>query len=189
MTIQTRLKEKNMTIYRLSKASRVPYATLNDICNGKARLEKCSAETVYRIAGALEIPMEELLAPCFWERSSFENFKSTICHRVKESGDIAFLLQTLESDDIRTYYNREWYPECFYLLAMVDYLSRENRIPLDAEYDDLRALRLEKPIYPASVRALAAAENSDAPLKAAEKAAIPEFLRFNIVESEVRNVV
>ncbi len=189
MTIQTRLKEKNMTIYRLSKASRVPYATLNDICNGKVRLEKCSAETIYRIARALEIPMEDLLAPCFLMRSSFENFKSAVCHRVKESGDIAFLLHTLESDEIRTYYARKWYPECLYLLAMVDYLSRENQIPLDTEYDDLRALRLEKPVYPASIRAIAAAANSDAALKEAEQAAIPEFSRFNIMESEVRNVI
>jgi len=189
MTIRTKLKEKTMTIYRLAKTSRVPYATLNDICNGKVRLEKCSAETIYRIARALDIPMEELLEPCFWERSSFENFKSTVCHRVKESGDIAFLLNTLESDEIRTYYERKWYPECLYLLAMVDYLSRENRIPVDAEYDDLRALRLEKPVYPAGIRAIAAAANSDIPLKEAEKEAIPEFSRFNIMESEVRNVV
>ena len=126
MTIQTRLKEKNMTIYRLSKASRVPYATLNDICNGKVRLEKCSAETIYRIAQVLKVSMEELLAPCFEVRSIFENFKSTICHRVKESGDVAFLIDTLERNTIRAYYDRKWYPECFYLLAMVDYLSHQR---------------------------------------------------------------
>ena len=72
---------------------------------------------------------------------------------------------------------------------MVDYLSRENQIPVDTEYDDLRALRLEKPVYPASIRAIAAAENSDAALKEAEQAAIPEFSRFNIMESEVRDVI
>ena len=189
MTIQNALKQRNMSIYRLAKTSEVPYATVNDICNGKAQMEKCSAETIYRLAHALGVSMEELLAPCFLKRSSFENFKSTVCHRVKESGDIAFLLNTLESDEIRTYYERKWYPECLYLLAMVDYLSRENRIPVDAEYDDLRALRLEKPVYPAGIRAIAAAANSDIPLKEAEKEAIPEFSRFNIMESEVRNVV
>lgn len=67
----------------------MPYATLNDICNGRTRLEKCSAET----------------------------------------------------------------------------------------------------IYPASVRAMSAAAKSDAPMQRAVAEAIPEFLRFNIVESEVRNVV
>lgn len=189
MTVQQKLKEKKMSVYRLAKESRVPYATVNDICNNKAQLEKCTAETIYRIAQVLKVSMEELLAPCFEVRSSFENFKSTICHRVKESGDVAFLIDTLESDAIRTYYDRKWYPECLYLLAMVDYLSRENSIPLDSEYDDLRRLRLDAPVYPVSVLALAAAANSDAPLKNAEQRAIPEFKRFNIIENEVRNVI
>ncbi len=188
-TLQQKLKDMNMSIYRLAKESCVPYATVNDICNNKAQLEKCTAETIYRIAQVLKVSMEELLAPCFEARSIFENFKSTICHRVKESGDVAFLIDTLERDTIRAYYDRKWYPECFYLLAMVDYLSRENNVPLDSEYDDLRRLRLDAPIYPASILALSAAANSDAPLRAAEDSAIPEFKRFNIIENEVRDVI
>lgn len=188
MTILEKLHENNMTIYRLSKKSGVPYTTLNDICNGRARLEKCSAETVYRIAHALGVTMEELLAPCFLTRSSFENFKSNVCHRVKELGDIDFIIDTLESQEIRMYYGRKWYPESLYLLAMLDYISRENDVPLDSEYDDLRRCRLEKPVYPASLRAVSAAAGNDDALKEAVKTAIPEFMRFNIVESEVRNV-
>ena len=137
MTIQDALQEKKMSIYRLAKESGVPYATLNDICNGKTRLEKCSAETIYRLARALNVSMEELLAPCMVKRPSFENFKSTVCHRVKEKGDIAFIIDTLENQDIRTYYNQKWYPESLYLLAMLDYLSRENDVPLCNEYDRL----------------------------------------------------
>ena len=189
MTVQGMLKEKQMSVYRLAKESKVPYATLNDICNGKTRLEKCSAETVYRLAQALNVPMEALLAPCMVKRPSFENFKSTVCHRVREQGDIAFIIDTLERRDIRDYYERKWYPESLYLLAMLDYLSRENGVPLCDEYDDLRRCRLAEPVYPAGVRAVSAAAGSDAALKRAAKAAIPEFMRFNIVESEVRNVV
>lgn len=189
MTIQYALKQRNMSIYRLAKVSEVPYATVNDICNGKAQLEKCSAETIYRLARALDVSMEELLAPCFLKRSSFENFKSTVCHRVKELGDINFIADTLESEEIRTYYDRKWYPESLYLLAMLDYISRENDIPLCNDYDDLRRCRLEKPIYPASIRAVSAASKSDAALKRAAATAIPEFKRFNIIENEVRNVI
>ena len=189
MTIQDALKQKNMSIYRLAKASEVPYATVNDICNGKAQLEKCSAETLYRLARALDVSMEELLAPCFLKRSSFENFKSTVCHRVKELGDIDFIADTLESEEIRTYYDRKWYPESLYLLAMLDYISRENDIPLCDEYDDLRRCRLEKPIYPASIRAVSVAAKNDAAMQHAAATAIPEFRRFNIIESEVRNVI
>ena len=189
MTIREKLKEKRMSIYRLAKISELPYATVNDICSGKAQLEKCSAETIYKIAHALDVSMEELLAPCFLKRSSFENFKSTVCHRVKELGDIDFIIDTLESHDIRIYYERKWYPESLYLLAMVDYISRENDVPLVSEYDDLRRCRLERPVYPASLRAVSAAARNDSILKEAEKTAIPEFMRFNIVENEVRNVI
>ena len=188
MTIREALKEKNMTIYRLARESGLPYATVNDIYNGKAQLGKCSAETIYKIARALDVSMEDLLAPCFLKRSSFENFKSSVCHRVKELGDIDFIKETLESRDIRLYYDRKWYPESLYLLAMLDYISRENNVPLDSEYDDLRRCRLEKTVFPASILAVSAAAGNDSALKKAAKTAIPEFMRFNIVESEVRNV-
>lgn len=60
MIIDDLLAQKNMTRYRLSVLSKVPHTTLNDICNGKTKLEKCSAETIYRIAKVLEVPMEML---------------------------------------------------------------------------------------------------------------------------------
>ena len=189
MTIKDTLNKKRISVYRLSKTSGVPYTTVNDICNGKTRLEKCSAETIYRLAQALDVSMEELLAPYMVKRPSFENFKSSVCHQVKEKGDISFIIDTLESRDIRTYYERKWYPESLYLLAMLDYLSRENDIPLCDEYDDLRLCKLEKPIYPAGIRAVCAAMKNDTAMKQAADMAIPEFARFNIIENEVRNVV
>lgn len=183
------LKEKKLTMYRLSQLSEVPYSTINDICAEKTSLEKCSAETVYRIAKALDVPMEDLLSPYMIPRSSFENFKSTICHRVKEMGDIDFIINTLEGQEILVLYRRKWYPESLYLLAMLDYLSRENNVPLCNDYDFLRKCRLEKPVYPAGLRAIAAAAKNENILKEAEKTSIPEFMRFNIIENEVRNVV
>ena len=34
------------------------------------------------------------------KRCNFELFKSNVCHRLKESGDIDFLIETLEKDMI-----------------------------------------------------------------------------------------
>lgn len=189
MTIQSVLQQKNMSMYRLAKVSKVPYATLNDICNGKTQLTKCSAETVYRLARALDVPMEDLLRPYMVKRSSFENFKSTVCHRVKEMGDVEFMMDLLDSDAIRTYYDRHWYPESLYLLALLDYLSRLHDLPQCSDYDDLRRCKLEKPVYPASVLAVSLAAGNDQALQQAEREAIPEFMRFNIVESEMWNVI
>ena len=189
MTIIEALKKKNMTVYKLAKISGVPYMTLNDIFNGKTSPEKCSADTIYKLAGALNITMEELLTPYMVKRSNFDNFRSAVCHRLKLIGDKNFIIDLLESGEIRTYYDRKWYPECFYLLAMLDYLSRENNVPLCSDYDDLRSIRLPEPLYPAGIRAAAAVSHNTDVFRQAVQDSIPEFIRFNIVENEVRDVI
>lgn len=70
MQVQELMSQKGLTMYRLSKVCNLPYTTINDICSGKARLEKCSAETVYKLAKVLQVPMEELLEPHIEQRCS-----------------------------------------------------------------------------------------------------------------------
>ena len=190
MLIKEKLQEMNMTMYRLSKESGVPQATINDICSGKAETEKCAAGTLYRIGKVLNISIEDILESAREEyRSSFETFKSNICHHVKDVGDIDFMINVLESDEIRSLYDKRWYPEAFYLLAMLDYLSRVNDVPICTKYNDIRSHKLKKPIYPVGVLLRSEVIKSEEIKKQAEIKAIPEFKRFNIIESEVRNVV
>lgn len=194
MSINELLVQKNITKYRLWKESGVPQATISDICTGKTSIEKCSAETIYRIAKVLNVSMESLIAPAVQRaeeerhRPSFELFKSNTCHMVKDMGDIPFIIQLLETNQIRNLYEKKWYPEALYLLAMLDYLSRENNVPICKNYNDIRTAKLQRPVYPSSVVILCKTLNSDAPKEECYRLAIPEFLRFNIVESEVRNV-
>ena len=187
------LQEKKISKYRLAKTSGVPQTTIVDICSRKARIEKCAADTLYRIAKALDVSMESLIEEEMTpsspqKRTAFEIFKSNICHLVKDKGDIDFVIEVLQSDEIRTLYRREWYAEAFYLLAMVDYLSRENQIPICADYQDIRGQKLKEPLYPASAVLSDEAMKTDRHRKECFKNAIPEFLNFNIVESEIRNV-
>jgi plasmid maintenance system antidote protein VapI len=189
MLLNELLAQRDMTMYRLSKESRVPYTTINDICAGKAKIEKCSAETLYRISRTLAVTMESLIAYALEYRGDFETFKSNICHQVRNMGDVNFIIHILENDEIRKYYNRKWFPEALYLLAMVDYLSKENNLPHCANYDDIRKTKLQRPLFPVSILTLSAALNSEQPKKDSLKDAIPEFMRFNIVESEIRDVV
>ena len=190
MLIQEQLQKKEMTKYRLSKESGVPQATINDICSGKADLEKCEAGTLYRIAKVLDVSIEDILESSkSEERTAFETFKSNTCHHVKDMGDVDFMIDVLESDRIRTLYNRQWYPEALYLLAMLDYLSRINHVPLCTKYDDIRMRKLSKPVYPVGVLMTSEVLKSDEPIRKAQRNAIPEFSRFNIYESEVRNIV
>ncbi len=183
------MENKKITKYRLAKESGIAYTTINDICSGKAQLEKCSAETIYRISKVLGVSMENLIEHCFDKRSDFELFKSSTCHRLKELGDIEFVIELLEEDTIRKYYKKKWYPESLYLLAMLDYVSRENDIPICTQYDDMRSLKLKTVLFPASVLVAANVSKNDELKHRSIMEAIPEFMRFNIVESEVRNVI
>lgn len=122
-------------------------------------------------------------------RIDFELFKSNACHELKRQGDIAFISHLLETNLIEQYYTKRWYPECLYLLAMLDYLSRENNIEICNLYDNTRKLRLEFMLYPSSVLAMAKVTNNDDILKQSIIESIPEFLRFNIVETDIRNAV
>lgn len=169
----------------------LPQATINDICSGKADPERCAAGTLYRIAKVLGITVEEILEAAGREeyRSTFEIFKGNVCHRLKEMGDIDFMINLLESNEIRVLYERQWYPESLYLLAMLDYLSRINDVPICTRYNDLRRQTLEKPVFPSGILVTSKVMKTDQPLREAEENAIPEFKRFNIIENEVRNVV
>ena len=188
MTINEIIENKHLSKYRIAKNSGIPYMTLNDICNGKTRLEKCGADTVYKLAKELDVTMEELLEPVMQPRPAFDLYKSNVCHKLKKLGDIDFLIDTIEKDEITEYYKRSWYPESLYLLAMVDYICRVNNVPLCDAYSELRKAKLKDIVYPSSVIVADAVSKNGNVKKNAIEESIPEFMRFNIVESDVRNV-
>ena len=68
MIIEDLLAMRDMTKYRLAVEAGIPHATLSDICSGKTRLEKCSAETVYKLSKALGVSMETLTEDSIRER-------------------------------------------------------------------------------------------------------------------------
>ena len=61
MSLQTILKDKNISMYRLSQLSGVPKTTVIDICSGKSSIENCNAKTVLQISRALGCTMEEVM--------------------------------------------------------------------------------------------------------------------------------
>lgn len=122
-------------------------------------------------------------------RIDFELFKSEVCHHLKELGDTEFIINLLESDAIRKYYDKQWYPEALYLLAVLDYVSRVNDVARCTDFDDIRNNKLKEIIYPSSIIAQALVTGDEAIKSKAINESIPEFIRFNIVETDIRNVV
>lgn len=128
-------------------------------------------------------------------RSRFDTVKSNVCHTLKRLGDIEFMIQVLENQQIDKEFSKQNYIESLYLLAMVDYLSRLHDIELCTNYNKLRHCKLDRKVYPSSIEILEMTQKFSSSQQRiryraeAEKLAIPEFLRHNIIEVDVRNVM
>jgi hypothetical protein len=122
------------------------------------------------------------------ERPNFELYKSNICHRVKNEGDLSFIRNVIISDEVSILFNKGWHVESLYLLAMLDYLSRINDVPLYTSYECLRKAKFSKILFPLGIRVLCIASGNDHYKEESIQESIPEFLRHNIVEAEIRNV-
>ena len=188
MNINDILAKKQMTKYQLSKISGVSTTTINDICKGKVNIKNCTGETLYKLAKALNVSIESLLEEVMDKRVAFTTFKGNVCHMVKDMGDREFMRDVVRSKRIFAYLQKGWHFEALYMLAMFDYLCRENNLPSYEAYEDLRKLRFTEPIYAEGVVLLSIGLNSDEPKKQSMEEAIPEFLRHNIIEAEVRDV-
>ena len=188
MNVNYLVAEKQISKYTLSKSTGILYSTISDICNGKTSLENCNAKTVYELSKFFDVSMEDLLYKDNDVRYDFEAFKSNIRHQLKEFGFKKFIVSVLKTDEVTDYMNKKWYPEALYLLAMLDYVSRINNIPICKKYNSYRSAKLSEVIYPASVVAEAKVMNDESILKDSITNSLPEFMRFNTVECEVFDV-
>lgn len=55
------LLDKQISIYKLSEMSNVPYTTLNELINGKKNVNECKIKTIESIAESLNFSIETLL--------------------------------------------------------------------------------------------------------------------------------
>lgn len=188
MDINNLLLNKNISKYRLSKETGIPYSTINDICNHITSLENCNAKTVFQLAKYFNLPMEDLLYKDDENRCDFETFKSNVCHDLKSLDYKRFIVKILKEDTITRYFDKKWYPEALYLLAMLDYLSRLHNIPTCTKYNKYRKAKLSEVVYPMSIIAQANIMKDNRIMSQAFKNSIPEFSRFNIVENEVFDI-
>jgi len=122
------------------------------------------------------------------EEPDFEWYKSQICHDVKNLGDVGFIVDILKADEIRKLYQKNWNCECLYLLAMLDYLCRVNNMPYVTDYNDLRSYEMKNTVYPFNILILDYLSKTNENKERSLQEAIPEFLRHNIVEAEIRNI-
>jgi len=72
------IKEKNISMYELSKKTGISYSTINDLVNGKVELDNCRYGMVRKIAEALDMTIAELDLLC-----SVKKYVSCDKYRIK----------------------------------------------------------------------------------------------------------
>ncbi|WP_158588765.1 helix-turn-helix domain-containing protein [Butyrivibrio sp. X503] len=184
MQIDEYLKSKNISLYKLAELSGVSYTTVFNLINGKSDIYNCALGKVLPIAKALELSVEELAFLCD-RKYSFTLFKSEQCHLVSRMGQVEYIIEVLEDKKIDQYWRLCCYAEAMYMVGMIDYLSRLNDIQQCTNYDHIREHKLKDKIYPIDAAIENKLSNKKARLKKLEENAIPEFMRFNIVEGDV----
>lgn len=84
MSINEILNNIRMTKYRLAKLSGIPNATLSELCSGKTSIEKCTSETLYKIAKVLNVSMESLLQDAIQKKNDNEKMEKMYEHALPQ---------------------------------------------------------------------------------------------------------
>lgn len=84
MSINEILKNTGMTKYRLAKLSGISNATLSELCSGKTSIEKCTSETLYKIAKTLNVSMESLLLDTMQKKEEIEKMERIYEHALPQ---------------------------------------------------------------------------------------------------------
>ena len=208
MYLNELMNDCHMSRAELSARSNIPESTLRDILNGKAQLDRCEAATLYNIAYALDVSVEDILEG-YWDalerdapsrisvhdENSLMNFyvlADSMLGRLRATGDLAFINGIDQNGWIERMYQGKEYRCALFLLGMMDYLCRKNGVRQVARYDEYRKARLDGPVY--ALRTLNVNDDDGAFQRArteAENNAIPELGRYGIymTEEDIRHPV
>lgn len=119
---------------------------------------------------------------------NFDIFRSNVCHLLHNRGDIEFINIIMSEGLVTQFLAHGDIAWGLYMLAMLDYVSRENDIPICKEYEPFRSIQLEELYIPFGIYLSKKLLGDSKIFDEAYKIAIPEFLRHNIMEGDVRNV-
>lgn len=192
MTLKNYLRRRKLNKHKLQELSHLAYPTIRNLFDEDQYLGHCSIMVVHDLAKALDITIESLLEIANVKeihRPDFEIHKGNYKHALLSKGDLDFIEYIITSDIITIYLDQRWYMESLYILGMLDYLSRINEIPLYNKYDYLRDRKLSMIIYPADVILISYLDKKSNIKKECFEKSFPEFKRFNIVETDLRNVI
>ena len=143
MYLNELMNARQMSRTELSARSRVPESTLRDILSGKTQLDRCEAATLYDLAGALQVSIEDILEN-YWEEmnapeasrpvvqdegslASFYMLTETFLEQLHAMGELAFVQGVYGGDWIRRFFNGRQYRCALFLLGLVIFCAGRTR--------------------------------------------------------------
>lgn len=128
------------------------------------------------------------------EKLSYDAFRSEICHMYHFDGDYEFIKKVMKSNLVLFLWNKNEYVKALYTLAMIDYISWKNDVPLFEEYEQMRKCKLENIIYPSAIVMLDRIEQSSRNRNMAIEECKNDkcgafFFRHNIIERSIEDVI
>ena len=146
------MNARHMSRTDLSDLSGVPESTLRDILTGKAQLDRCEAATLYSIAEALDVSIEDILLS-YWDELEEANAPDTFAvheegtlmpfyllvdatlSKLHKEGDLAVIRHIRANEWIEQFWDGGLYRAALFLLGLTDYLCRRNGVKPDSKFD------------------------------------------------------
>lgn len=201
MWITDVMKEHGMTALDLRRKSGIPRSTLRDILNGTSDLRGCKASTIHKLAGALELPMADVMklhrpmeASVKAEHSDsrihtvmgYGNYivdRRIFLRKLRKLGAHRFVNNVLGGHYVENYYKTGEYEIALFLVGLCDYLcEKDGEEPL-VVYNMYRGDFLDRPVFPKY--SPLSPRFTEAESRSLMMYSIPQLMRFNIVETEM----
>ena len=182
------LLSKNITSYRLSKETGIPYTTINDLVNEKTCVGNLSLKHAILIADYLKIDVRDLYHLNDIRFLDFRYFRNNTLQDLKREGNEAFIRKIIKEKTIDYYHKNNGNVYALYLLALIDYLCRiDNKEVYKNRYNAIRKETLNDPFFVGSnLVSFKSIEEAEEQLNIK---VIPEFKKYNIIEDNVFNIV
>ena len=129
---------------------------------------------------------------CLEEGMEFDTFKSEACHLLKE-GSVGFIETVLAYDMVGNLMKKNWHAKALYILALFDYMTDQLGGTYYEGYEEYRRLKLKEPLFPQGIAILNKISQEDEKerciLECQKDPVGKYFMKYNIVEKDIQNVV
>jgi len=120
---------------------------------------------------------------------SFPLFTSHLSHELKRKGDIEFINTVLLEENLDTIFSSGQYRRTLYLVAMIEYLCRINNVPVKKEIQKYQEYKLKDLTFFDDVETYFHVTEKTDLKEQVMRDSLPEFLKYNIAERNVRRAV